>query len=79
MRQHPPRLPPAFQTHWKAVTAYSFYPVALRHLFGVVHMYNSIDLSNEQDFLKFCDSIDLTPFDGATFQVGSEVTGVIEK
>lgn len=42
-------------------------------------MYNSIDLSNEQDFLQFCDSIDLTPFDGATFQVGSEVTGVIEK
>lgn len=41
-------------------------------------MYNHIDLSNEQDFLQFCDSIDLTELAGATFQVGSEVTGVIE-
>lgn len=40
-------------------------------------MYN-LDLSNKQDFLKFCESIDLTPFVGATFQVGSEITGVIE-
>jgi hypothetical protein len=41
-------------------------------------MYNVIDLSNEQDFLKFCDSIDLTAHAGATFEVDSEVTGVIE-
>jgi hypothetical protein len=53
-------------------------PVALRHLFGVVHMYNSIDLSNEQDFLDFCNDIDLTPYAGATFEVDSEITGVIE-
>lgn len=38
----------------------------------------NLDLSNEQDFLKFCASIDLTPVAGATFQVGSEVTGTIE-
>lgn len=41
-------------------------------------MYNMIDLSNEQDFLQFCDSIDLTPYAGATFEVDSEITGVIE-
>lgn len=41
-------------------------------------MYNHIDLSNEQDFLQYCESIDLTPMAGATFQVGSEVTGTIE-
>ncbi|MFC5550254.1 hypothetical protein [Massilia aerilata] len=41
-------------------------------------MYNALDLSNEQDFLQFCDSIDLTQHVGATFQVGSEVTGVVE-
>jgi len=38
----------------------------------------NLDLSNEQDFLQFCASIDLTPVAGATFQVGSEVTGTIE-
>lgn len=37
-----------------------------------------MDLSNVQDFLQFCDSIDLTDVDGATFKVGSEVTGTIE-
>lgn len=37
-----------------------------------------IDLSNEQAFLEFCDSIDLSAYGGATFTVGSEVTGVIE-
>jgi hypothetical protein len=78
MRQHHPVFPSAFHARWKASTAYSFYPVALRHLFGVVHMYNTLDLSNEQDFLQFCDSIDLTSVAGATFQVGSEVTGTIE-
>jgi hypothetical protein len=41
-------------------------------------MYNPLDLSNEQDFLKFCDSIDLSQHAGATFQVGSDVTGVVE-
>jgi hypothetical protein len=41
-------------------------------------MYNHIDHSNLDDFLQFCDSIDLTPYAGATFQVGSEVTGIIE-
>lgn len=41
-------------------------------------MYNILDLSNEQDFLQFCDSIDLTALAGATFQVGSEVTGTVE-
>jgi hypothetical protein len=39
---------------------------------------NHIDLSNEQAFLEFCDSIDLSAYNGATFTVGSEVTGVIE-
>lgn len=38
----------------------------------------TIDLSNEQDFLQFCASIDLTAVDGATFMVGSEVTGTID-
>jgi hypothetical protein len=38
----------------------------------------TLDLSNEQDFLQFCDSIDLTDFAGATFMVGSEVTGTVE-
>lgn len=37
-----------------------------------------MDLSNEQDFLQFCESIDLSDVDGATFVVGSEVTGTIE-
>jgi hypothetical protein len=37
----------------------------------------TIDLSNEQSFLEFCDSIDLSAYNGATFQVGSEVTGII--
>lgn len=37
----------------------------------------TIDISNEQSFLEFCDSIDLSQYNGATFQVGSEVTGVI--
>ena len=37
-----------------------------------------LDLSNIDDFLQFCDSIDLTDVAGATFQVGSDVTGVIE-
>ena len=41
-------------------------------------MYNSLDQSNLQDFLQLCDSIDLSQYAGATFQVGSEVTGVIE-
>lgn len=41
-------------------------------------MYNAIDLSNQQDFLQFCDSIDLTAVAGATFQVGSDITGTIE-
>jgi len=41
-------------------------------------MYNALDLSNEQAFLQFCDSIDLTQHAGATFQVGSEVTGIVE-
>jgi hypothetical protein len=36
------------------------------------------DLSNEQAFLEFCNSIDLSAYQGATFTVGSEVTGVIE-
>jgi hypothetical protein len=36
-----------------------------------------LDLSNEQDFLAFCDSIDLSPMEGAYFAVGSEVTGII--
>lgn len=39
---------------------------------------NNIDLSNEQAFLEFCDSIDLSAYNGVTFTVGSEVTGVIE-
>lgn len=38
---------------------------------------SNLDLSNEQSFLEFCDSIDLSAYNGATFQVGSEVTGVI--
>lgn len=38
----------------------------------------TVDLSNEQAFLEYCNAIDLSEFHGATFQVGSEVTGVIE-
>lgn len=37
----------------------------------------NIDISNELSFLEFCDSIDLSQHNGATFQVGFEVTGVI--
>lgn len=77
MHQHLPFLPLS-SPPGKPARLTPFIPVALRHLFGVVHMYNVIDLSNEQDFLKFCDSIDLTPYAGATFEVDSEVTGVIE-
>jgi hypothetical protein len=36
-----------------------------------------LDISNEQDFLAFCDSIDLSSMEGAYFTVGSEVTGTI--
>jgi hypothetical protein len=36
-----------------------------------------IDHSNEQAFLEYCNSIDLSDYHGATFQVGSEITGVI--
>ena len=36
------------------------------------------DLSNLDDFLQFCDSIDLSDLAGATFQVGTDITGVIE-
>jgi hypothetical protein len=68
-----PTIPSAFHAHWKAVPANSFFPVAMRQLFGVF-----MDLSNVQDFLQFCDSIDLSACDGATFKVGPEVTGVIE-
>lgn len=39
---------------------------------------NHIDLSNEQAFLEYCNSIDLSAYNGATFMVGSEVTGVVE-
>lgn len=39
----------------------------------------SIDISNEQAFLAYCDAIDLSAVAGATFQVGSEVTGTIEQ
>lgn len=68
-----PSLTSAFQPPWKADPANSFFPVAMRHLFGVI-----MDLSNVQDFLQFCESIDLTDVNGATFKVGSEVTGTIE-
>lgn len=37
----------------------------------------TIDISNEHSFLEFCNSIDLSQFNGATFQVGFEVTGLI--
>lgn len=36
------------------------------------------NLSNEKDFLQFCDSIDLTPLKGAYFEVDNEVTAVID-
>jgi len=77
MRQHLHHFPPSFQPTWKAVTAYSFYPRRYAASIWSSYMYN-LDLSNKQDFLKFCESIDLTPYVGATFQVGSEITGVIE-
>ena len=38
---------------------------------------DNIDLSNMEAFLKYCDSIDLSAYHGATITVGSEVTGVI--
>lgn len=41
-------------------------------------MYNPLDLSDEQAFLQFCDSIDLTPLAGAVVMVGSEITATIE-
>jgi hypothetical protein len=38
----------------------------------------AVDISNEQAFLEFCDSIDLSAMKGATFEVGSEVTGTVD-
>jgi len=38
---------------------------------------HTIDLSNMDTFLEYCDSIDLSAYCGATITVGSEVTGVI--
>lgn len=38
---------------------------------------DNIDISNMDAFLKYCDSIDLSAFNGATITVGSEVTAVI--
>lgn len=37
------------------------------------------NLSNEKDFLQFCDSIDLSSIKGAYFEVDNEVTGVIDE
>jgi hypothetical protein len=69
-----PRFPAASR---KAVNGYSFSPVAFAALTLEFLQMNSIDLSNEQAFLEYCNAIDLTALNGATFMVGSEVTGVI--
>lgn len=36
------------------------------------------DISNQESFLQFCDSIDLTSIQGAYFEVDNVVTGVID-
>lgn len=60
----------------KAVLGHSFYPPAFAELTRSITMQDH-DLSNVQDFLAFCDSIDLSSMEGAYFAVGTEVTGTI--
>jgi hypothetical protein len=61
----------------KPSTATPFSPVAFAALTLGVSQMNTIDLSNMEAFLEYCDSIDLSAYSGATITVGSEVTGVI--
>jgi hypothetical protein len=75
---HLPLQAPVFQsTTGKPSTATPFFPRRFCGIdLGVLQM-ATIDISNEHSFLEFCNSIDLSQFNGATFQVGFEVTGLI--